>query len=187
MRRLNAHLLCRLPVTETSAYRRRRHLEQPAALLTAVHVASALAGLVLGAAALRFPNGTPRHRVIGKGYLLAWVGIGASGFALGADSPSLSPFEVLTVVGLLFVALAYGAVLFRRRIGRRWLRYHYLWMTTSLAALVVTAINQTLLQTVGPYPQWLFWAIVLSPFAYMPTLHRRLDERYGFARQREAA
>ena len=156
-------------------------------MLTAVHVASALAGLVLGAAALRFPNGTPRHRAIGKGYLLAWVGIGASGFALGADSPSLSPFEVLTVVGLLFVALAYGAVLFRRRIGRRWLRYHYLWMTTSLAALVVTAINQTLLQTVGPYPQWLFWAIVLSPFAYMPTLHRRLDERYGFARQREAA
>ncbi len=110
-----------------------------------------------------------------------------SGFALGSDSPSVSPFEILTVVGLLFVSLAYGAVLVRRRIGRRWLRYHYLWMTTSLAALVVTAINQTLLQTVGAYPRWLFWAIVLSPFLYLPALHRRLDEQYGLARRKEVA
>ena len=99
----------------------------------------------------------------------------------------MSPFEILTAVGLLCVAVAYGAVLLRRRIGPRWVRYHYLSMTTSLAALVVTAINQTLLQTVGAYPQWLFWAIVLSPFAYMPALHRRLDKRYGFARRRERA
>ena len=156
-------------------------------MLTILHVCSALAGLALGIAALRFPNGTPVHRRIGKGYLLAWVGIGASGFALGADSTSISPFEILTVVGLLFVVLAYGAVLFRRRIGRQWLRYHYRWMTTSLAALVVTAMNQTLLQTVGLYPRWLFWALVLSPFVYMPALHRRLDEQYGFARRKEAA
>ena len=156
-------------------------------MLAAVHVVSALAGLLLGIAALRFPNGTPRHRAIGKGYLLAWGGIGASGFALGADNPAVSPFEVLTVVGLLFVVLAYGAVLLRRRIGRQWLRYHYLWMTTSLAALVVTSLNQTILQLVGPYPPWLFWALVLSPFLYMPTLHRRLDERYGFAPREKSA
>ena len=150
-------------------------------MLTVLHICSAVAGLALGIAALRFPNGTRTHRRIGKGYLAAWVGIGASGFALGADSPSVSPFEVLTVIGLLFVAAAYGAVLFRRRIGRRWLRYHYVWMTTSLAALVVTALNQTLLQTVGAYPRWVFWALVLSPFAYMPALHRRLDRRFGLA------
>lgn len=156
-------------------------------MITIVHVVSAIAGLALGVAALRFPNGTPRHRAIGKGYLIAWAGIGVSGFVLGADSPSVSPFEILTAIGLLFVVLAYGAVLFRRQIGRKWFRYHYLWMTTSLAALIVTAINQTLLQTIGEYPQWLFWAIVLSPFAYMPTLHRRLDQRYKFGQGQENA
>lgn len=147
-----------------------------------VHVVTAVAGLVLGFAALRFPNGTPRHRRIGRAYLLAWAGIGTSGFILGADSPVISPFEVLTVVGLVTVAVAYGAVLLRRRIGRNWMRYHYSWMTASLAALIVTSVNQTLLQTVGAYPRVIFWALVLSPFLFMPRLHRRLDRQYGFAR-----
>ena len=147
-------------------------------LLVLAHVLVAVAALGLGIAALRFPNGTPRHRAIGKAYLLAWLGIGATGFALGADTPAISAFELLTAVGVGCVLVAYAAVRFRRRIGPRWLRWHYVWMTVSLAALVVTAVNQIVLQTWGDYPRWLFWVLVLSPFVVLPPVHRRLDQRF---------
>lgn len=151
-------------------------------LLAATHIVSALSGLLLGAAALREPNGTTRHRQIGKLYLLAWTGIASTGFALGADTPSISAFEVLTVVGVTFVAGAYAAVRFRRHIGSRWLRLHYTWMTASLAALVVTGLNQLLLLAVPDYPRWLFWTLMISPFVVLPPAHARLDRRFGARR-----
>ncbi len=147
-------------------------------MLVAAHVLIALCGLGLGWAALRFPNGTPRHRAIGKGYLLAWLGIALTGFALGADTPDLSAFEVLTAIGLGCVLLAYTAIRLRRRLGAKALRWHYVWMTVSLAALGVTAANQIVLQAWGPYPRWVFWGLVLSPFAFLPPFHRVLDGRY---------
>jgi len=147
-------------------------------LLIATHVVSALAGLGLGFAALAFPNGSPRHRAIGKAYLGAWLAVATSGCILGADAPALSAFEILTIVGLGCVAFAYAAVRLRRRIGPRWLRWHYVWMSASVAALIVTSVNQTILQTWGPYPRWMFWALVLSPVAILPAYHRALDRRF---------
>ena len=148
-------------------------------LLSIIHVVSALTALVLGVWAVREPNGTPRHRRIGMGYLIAWSGIAASGFALGADTPAISAFEVLTVVGVALVASAFGAVRWRRRLGPRWLRLHYVLMTASLAALVVTGVNQLLIQTLPAYPRWLFWVLMLSPFAVLPAWHARLDQRFA--------
>ena len=147
-------------------------------LLTAFHVVSALGGLLVGVAAVREPNGTPRHRALGKTYLLAWGGIAGTGFALGADTPSLSAFEFLTVVGLGLVAGAYVAVRWRRRIGSGWLRWHYVLMTASLAALVVTGLNQLILLAMPAYPRWLFWMLMATPFAVLPPLHARLDRRF---------
>jgi uncharacterized membrane protein len=147
-------------------------------LLTALHVLLALAGLGLGFAALRLPKGDARHRAIGTTYIAAWLGIATTGLLLGADTPSVSPFEVLTLLGLGCVAAAYAAVRLRRRIGPRWLRWHYVWMSASVAALVVTSANQTILQTWGPYPRWMFWGLVLSPVAILPWYHRHLDRTF---------
>lgn len=146
--------------------------------LVSLHIAAALVGLGLGFANLRQPDGGPRHRARGTAYLAAWLCVATTGLALGADTPALSAFEILTLVGLGCVAFAYAAVRFRRRIGRRWLRWHYVWMSASVAALVVTSVNQTLLQTWGPYPRWMFWALVLSPVFVLPTYHRGLDRRF---------
>ncbi|MBA3853973.1 MAG: hypothetical protein C0503_06130 [Gemmatimonas sp.] len=146
--------------------------------LVLTHVLSALAGLILGVAALTFPNGSPRHRAIGKAYLGAWLTVATSGFLLGADTPALSTFEILTMLGVGCVAFAFAAVRLRRRIGPRWLRWHYVWMSASIAALVITSVNQTILQTWGPYPRWLFWALVLAPIAILPPYHRALDRRF---------
>jgi hypothetical protein len=147
-------------------------------LLVITHVLSAVTGLGLGFAALKFPNGTPRHRAIGKAYLVAWVVIACTGFALGADTPELSAFEILTMLGFGCVAFAYAMVLLRRRIGPRWLRLHYVWMSASVAALVVTSVNQTILQTWGEYPRWMFFALVFSPVLILPVYHRALDRRF---------
>lgn len=147
-------------------------------LLAAIHVVSALGGLLVGGAALREPNGTPRHRALGKAYLLAWGGIAGTGFALGADTPAISAFEILTVVGAGLVAGAYAAVRWRRTVGPAWLRWHYVLMTASLAALVVTGLNQLLILARPDHPRWIFWALMLSPFASLPPLHARLDKRF---------
>ncbi len=147
--------------------------------LTVIHVVSALGALALGVAAVREPNGTPRHRAIGKAYLLAWTGIAASGFALGADTAAISAFEVLTCVGIALVGGAWAAVRWRRRLGPGWLRVHYVLMTASLAALVVTGLNQVLLLARPDYPRWQFWMLMLAPFAVLPPLHARLDRRFA--------
>jgi hypothetical protein len=151
-------------------------------LLVVTHIAGALAGLALGMRAVRAPLGSRAHRRAGYGYLAAWVTLASTGFALGADDTSISAFEALTAVGLGFVALAFGAVRFRRRLGARWLRAHVRWMTASYASLAVATVNQLLLQTVGDYPRWLFWGLVLSPFLVLPRWNRRLEARPGLAR-----
>ena len=150
-------------------------------MLSVVHVASALVGIVLGIVALRSPNGTPARRAFGEGYLLAWAGTGASAIVLGAGSPGADPYEALTAVGLVLVALAYGTLLFRDQIGLAWPRYHDALVAASLAALAVTAANGVLVLTVGDYSNWLFWVLVLHPFTWTSALHRLLAKRYGSA------
>lgn len=147
-------------------------------LLVAIHVVGAIGGLIMGALAFIFPNGTRRHRLIGKLYLVAWLVIAATGYTLGAGDARISPFEIATSFGVFSTAYAYAVVLLRKRIGAGWVAQHYRWMIGSLTGLLIATINQVLPRTGVEYPIWVFIVICASPAVLVPFFGRRLDRRY---------
>lgn len=150
------------------------------ATVVIIHIAFAVVALVAGPLAVRFPNGTPRHRAAGRFYLGAWILFGTTGYYLGALHPGITPFEVLNVLGAGFVLSALYAIWRREQIGRRWKRWHYRSMLTSYAFVAVATVNQVLIRAGFEYSLWVFAALALSPFLVLPRMVRRLDETYGF-------
>ena len=144
-------------------------------------MAGALVARVAGPLAVRYPNGTPRHRLCGRLYVGAWLRFGATGFYLGARHAGVSPFEVLNGVGAGFLGAGLWTVASKRRLGRTWKRVHYRMMLTSYAFVAVATVNQVLLQ-LGVRPSfWVLIPLALTPFLVLPRLHRRMDRAYGFA------
>jgi uncharacterized membrane protein len=156
-------------------------------LILVIHITGACGALVTGFLALNISNGTRTHRLLGKLYLVMWLLLTGAGAVLGSDDGGISVFEILNLLGVTCVAIAYSAVLFRRRIGPRWLRHHYNWMVSSLAFLVIATINQVLPRLGITYPMWVFVLMVASPSLVIPWYIRRLDRRYGFAKAPERA
>jgi uncharacterized membrane protein len=152
--------------------------------LVVTHIVGAVGALITGFWALNAPNGTPRHRRLGKTYLLMWALLAGAGLIIGLGRPGITIFEVLNVLGFGTVAMAYRAVLLRKRIGHAWLQKHYKWMVNSLAFLVIATINQVLPRMGIEYPIWVFLLMVASPSLIIPFYVRRLDRRYGFVEPR---
>jgi len=150
-------------------------------ILVRGHIAMAVTALVTGFGALVFPNGTKTHRRLGVAYLAAWSLLGTTAFVFGSSHRGMSMFEIETTIGLVSVAVAYGCVLFRKRIGKRWMRWHYLFMLASLAALLGPTTNQVLWHLGLDYPKWIFYAIIAAPLVAVPLYKRRLDGRYRLA------
>ncbi|HEY0737273.1 MAG TPA: hypothetical protein VGD69_20310 [Herpetosiphonaceae bacterium] len=150
-------------------------------VVVALHVIGAIGALITGSLAFVFPNGTRTHRMLGKLYLVMWATLAICGFIIGWGRPGISIFEAATALGVYNTVYAYAMVLFRRRIGRTWLKRHYGGMLGSMAALVVATVNQILPRLGLEYPIWVFVLMVASPVLIIPLVQRRLDRRYGFA------
>lgn len=103
-----------------------------------------------------------------------------------APVPGISPFDILNMIGFSFVFGSYAAIIFRKRIGRSWLRLHYNAMLNSIAFLVIAAINQVLPRVGISYLIWVFYLLCLTSFFILPRYVRRLDQRYNQQAQRPA-
>lgn len=144
-----------------------------------IHVLAAILAVGAGPLAVRFPNGTPRHRTLGRLYVAAWVVFGTTGLYLGGIRPGISPFEILTVLGAGFVGVALYVLWRRQRIGPSWKRHHYRAMLISYAFVAIATLNQVLIHAGLEYPLWVFGLIALLPFAVLPRIRRRLDQQYA--------
>lgn len=153
------------------------------ALLVTLHITGAIGGLITGTLAFVYPNGTPKHRIIGKTYLAMWVLIAVTGFIFGMEDLRPSPFEIATAFSIFCVVKAYMAIVRRKKLGRIWLKQHYGWMLGSMAGLVIATVNQVLPRLGITYPIWVFIAMAVSPAFILPLIQRRLDRRYGFAKE----
>lgn len=151
--------------------------------LVVSHIAGALVALLTGSLAFIYPNGTRTHRLLGKLYLAGWVVLAIPGYILGADDGRISIFEVAQTFGVFSTAYAYALVLRRKRIGRTWLPRHYNWMMSSMAGLIIATANQVLPRIGLEYPIWVFVLLCCTPTFIIPFFQRRLDRRYGFAKQ----
>ena len=152
-------------------------------ILVILHVSGAISALIAGFLAFIYPNGTRAHRLIGKIYLVSWAALAVAGYGLGADDLSISIFEVALTFGVFSTGYAYAIVLMRKRIGRAWLPRHYNWMMSSMSALLIATANQVLPRLGLHYPIWVFVLMCFSPALIIPFYRRRLDRRYGFAKQ----
>lgn len=145
--------------------------------LVAFHVVSASTALIAGFTAVTLQRKAPLHRMAGKVYLLAWLGFAASAYALGARRPEISPFEIITTIGIFFTLRAYWAVLNRKKLGKRWLSLHYDNMLSSLAFVCIATLNQILFR-IFDLPQWSFWILVALPFFVLPIYAKKLNRLY---------
>lgn len=77
-----------------------------------VHLAAALAALALGGWSLARTKGTPAHRAVGKGFMVALAIAATSAFWLRGRDGGFGPLHALAATSLLF--LAYGWAQARR-------------------------------------------------------------------------
>ncbi|WP_110514127.1 DUF2306 domain-containing protein [Herpetosiphon llansteffanensis] len=144
-----------------------------------LHIIGALVALGTGLAAYRWQNGTNIHRWIGKGYLLGWVTLFSTGIIISRQG--ITAPDVLNGLGMASASFAYGVIFLRKRLGRRWLRLHYQWMSQSYAFVCVATLNQLIARMGIEINFWIFAAEVSLPFFILPYVGKKLDQRYGFA------
>jgi uncharacterized membrane protein len=103
----------------------------------ATHVAAAVAALALGAMVLVVGKGTPFHRTIGGGYVVAMCIVNLSAFAMYRLTGHFEPFHAMALASLIALARGMTAALVRRP---GWLLTHYRGMAWSyLGLLAATA------------------------------------------------
>ncbi len=144
-----------------------------------LHIIGAVVALGTGLAAYRWPNGTQTHRWIGKAYLLGWVTLFSTGIIISRQGVTAP--DVLNGLGMASAAFAYGVIFWRKRLGRRWLRLHYQWMSQSYAFVCVATLNQLIARMGVEITFWIFALEVSLPFLILPYVGKKLDQRYGFA------
>ena len=105
----------------------------------AMHFASAIAALVLGAMVLGAPKGTVFHRTIGAGFVAAMVILNVSSLAIYRLTGHFEPFHALALFSLATVVRGMVPAL-RRRPG--WLMAHYWSMAWSYLALLAAACSE---------------------------------------------
>ena len=147
--------------------------------LVLAHVAAAVAALVAGPLAVRYPNGSPVHRLWGRVYVVGWVVLAVLGAVIGRERDGVSAFEVMNALGLLFVVASLAAIAGRVRIGPRWKRWHYRAMVVSYGFVMAASATQVLLRAGVGVPGWAFALLVAAPFAVLIPVRRRLDAVYA--------
>ena len=120
-----------------------------------VHVAAAVAALVLGLVVLLGRKGTRPHRILGYGYALAMAVMLATAFLIYRLFGKFGPFHVAALVSTATLAAGLLPAVLKRPRGR-WLEVHYGLMSWSYIGLVAAATAEVLVRV----PRAPFWPAV---------------------------
>jgi uncharacterized membrane protein len=127
------------------------------------HVLAALSALLVGAAVLLLPKGTPTHRMIGTVYVAALVLVNVAALSLHRES-AFGVFHGLAVASLGTIAVGLAPLLLGKR-SPMVIATHAYCMTWSYAGLVAAGCGQlavTLGQDVGAWVVPMVIGTVLS-------------------------
>jgi uncharacterized membrane protein len=114
-------------------------LEWEQALATG-HVVAAVSALLLGAAVLLRAKGTPTHRVIGAGYVVALVLVNMAALSLHREN-TFGVFHALAVASLVTIAVGLSPLLLGKR-SEAVVATHAYCMTWSYAGLLAAGCGQ---------------------------------------------
>ena len=110
------------------------------------HLVAAVSALLLGAVVLALPKGTPAHRKIASGYVVALVLVDVAALSLHRED-AFGVFHALAVVSLGTIGVGLAPLLVGRRSAMAVTTHAYC-MTWSYAGLVAAGCGQ-LAVTVG--------------------------------------
>jgi len=107
------------------------------------HLTSAVVALALGAIVVLERKGTPTHRLIGAGYVLAMLIVNVTALCLFRLTGRFEPFHALALVSLATITQGVLAAVRRRD---RWLHTHYYCMAWSYIGLWAAACAESVIR-----------------------------------------
>ncbi len=118
--------------------------------LGAVHFTAAIMALVMGLSVFPAAKGTPFHRAIGAGYVLAMLVVNVTALNLYRLTGQFNVFHVLAFVSLTSVAAGLWPLVTRKE---GWLPNHLARMTGSYFGLLAAAAAEAVsrIPTLRPY------------------------------------
>ena len=120
-----------------------------------IHVLIALVALGFGTAVVLRPKGTARHRLLGRGYLSAMIGLNASALMIYEVFGGFGPFHWLALVSLASVLGGYHAAWSRYN---NWRHSHAYFMVGSYIGLLAA----TAAEIASRVPGWSFGTSVIA-------------------------
>lgn len=144
-------------------------------ILGTVHLALALASLILGAVMLSQHKGGLRHRVLGYLYSAALLLVNLSALSVYVDSSGLGPFHILALISLATLAGGFVPAILRRP-NDSWLDIHAYFMSWSYVGLVAAGIAQITTKFAGPGSFQVVIPVVLIVLAGVLLIHSRIPQ-----------
>ena len=111
-----------------------------------VHLVLALLAVVFGTLVIGAPKGTPRHRRLGRAYLLAMVGLNGTALAIYELFGRLGPFHCMALLSLLTLVAGY---LPARTRSTGWMSRHAYFMAGSYVGLIAALASEILTRLPG--------------------------------------
>jgi uncharacterized membrane protein len=145
-----------------------------------VHVAAALAAIVLGGAVLRATKGTRRHVLLGRVFVAVMAAQLAAALAT-REQDQFGPFHVLAVVSAFTVGAGWLTYRVAGR-GKDAVRAHGLLMIWAYAGLVAAGAAQLAndgLPDAAPWPVVLTSLVVVGATAVLVRRHASVLDRPG--------
>ncbi len=144
-------------------------------LLGTVHLALAIASLILGAAVLFRQKGGSRHRVFGYLYSGALLLVNLIALSVYENSSGLGPFHILALISL--ATLTGGFVpAFMRCPNGSWLELHAYFMSWSYVGLIAAGVAQMVTMFAGPGPHHVVIPTVLIVLVGALLIHGRVPQ-----------
>ena len=119
-----------------------------------IHVLTALAALIFGAAVIFSRKGTQKHRWIGRGYLISMVSMSGTALAIFELSGQFGPFHWLALMSSVSVLAGYQPTWHKTP---KWRYPHAYFMVGSYIGLTAGAAAEV----VSRVPNWSFWPSVI--------------------------
>lgn len=124
-----------------------------------LHLASALAALLLGTAVALSRKGTPTHVLMGRAYLVAMLVLNGSALALYELAGRANLFHFFALISLASLLAGYVAV---RRRRPEWRRLHARSMLWSYVGLLAAAASETIVRVPGVFTSWTSFGVAVG-------------------------